>query len=60
MILYLLGVVTFNSTNSTLFYCSHGSPMHIPHIWVCDGVKDCTNGQDESDCGEAHGDKLVT
>ena len=54
----ILETVTFNGTNSTLFSCSHGYPAYIPQIWVCDGEEECSNGQDEADCGKSHNYKI--
>ena len=55
----VLETVTFNRTNSTLFSCSHGHPAYIPQIWVCDGEEECSNGQDEADCGKSHCYKII-
>eukprot|EP01083_Nonionella_stella_P167458 562839_1 len=44
--------MTTSTCNSSEYTCEDGTPHCIPKSWLCDGVDDCTNGEDEivSEC----------
>ena len=51
------GGISENRCNNpaTEFYCRDNSTC-IPKIWRCDGVPDCSNGEDEKNCGNGEND----
>ncbi|EYC24639.1 hypothetical protein Y032_0013g2023 [Ancylostoma ceylanicum] len=62
-IIFLLGLhlvqalpATLTCNNSTQFDCETNGDPHrcIPLEWLCDGLKDCRNGLDESNCSYLH------
>nr|CDJ81045.1 Low density lipoprotein-receptor and Low-density lipoprotein receptor domain containing protein [Haemonchus contortus] len=54
-VLYVVQSFPLTCNNSTQFDCQTSDAHRcIPLEWLCDGLKDCTNGLDESHCSYLH------
>ncbi|VDL72786.1 unnamed protein product [Nippostrongylus brasiliensis] len=56
LLLHVAQALPLTCNNSTHFDCGTISDPHrcIPLEWLCDGLKDCRNGLDESHCSYLH------
>ena len=46
----LLSIMTISLFKDEGFLCTDGD--RIDSNWVCDGMSDCTDGEDEANCGQ--------